>query len=106
MISLGLETRVRGTEISEKMTAANWSYLTITFDPVVTLEKSSFPPWTWSTYLAVLGGTAGLWLGLGIMQLIEILCRRLQPKQRIISIRRTGVIGKNVNYFIIKILFS
>ena len=88
------------------MTAANWSYLTITFDTLVTLEKSSFPPWTWSAYLAVLGGTAGLWLGLGIMQLIEILCRRLQPKQRIISIRRTGVIGKNVNYFIIKILFS
>ena len=105
MISLGLETRVRGTEISEKMTAANWSYLTITFDTLVTLEKSSFPPWTWSAYLAVLGGTAGLWLGLGIMQLIEILCRRLPLKQRINSIRRTGVRGKNVNYFIIKILF-
>ena len=101
-----METRVRGTEISEKMTAANWSYLTITFDPLVTLQKSFFPPWTWSTYLAVLGGTAGLWLGLGIMQLIEILCRRLPLKQRINGIRRRGVIqGKNVNYFIIKILF-
>ena len=100
-----METRVRGTEISEKMTAANCSHLTITFNTLVTLQKSSFPPWTWSTYLAVLGGTAGLWLGVGIMQLIEILCRRLPLKQRINGIRKRGVIGKYVNYFIIKILF-
>ena len=70
----GLETRVTGSEISERMTAGNWSYLTISFDPLVTFQKPS--PWNWYTYLAAVGGTLGLWLGLGMVQLIEILAQK------------------------------
>ena len=75
----GLETRVTGSEISERMTAGNWSYLTISFDPLVTIQKPS--PWNWYTYLAVLGGTMGLWLGLGMLQLIEILAQKVAAAQ-------------------------
>ena len=69
----GLETEVKANLISEKMTVANWSYLRISLDPRVSLTSSSFPSFNWSTYLAALGGAVGLWLGLGIMQLIQML---------------------------------
>ena len=77
-----MATKVTANEISEKRTAANWSYLTISFDQTVSLHRSSFPSFNWSTYLAALGGTVGLWLGLGIMQLMEILMQKVasQPK--------------------------
>ena len=61
------------------MTAGNWSYLTISFDPLVTIQKPS--AWNWYTHLAVLGGTMGLWLGLGMLQLIEILAQKVAAAQ-------------------------
>ena len=66
------------------MTAADWSYLTISFDPTVILHRSSFPPFNWSTFLAAVGGTVSLWLGLGIMQLIQMLVDKFEVvKQRL-----------------------
>ena len=59
------------------MTAADWSSLTISLDQNVILHRSLFPPFNWPTYLADLGGTVGLWLGLGIMQLIQMLVDRV-----------------------------
>ena len=71
-------------EISEKMTAANLSYMRISFDPTVSLHSSSFPSFNWSSYLAALGGTVSLWLGLGIMQLIQMLVDKFEVvKQRL-----------------------
>ena len=74
-----MTTKVTANEISEKRTAANWSYLTISLDQTVSLHRSSFPSFNWSTYLAALGGAVGLWLGLGIMQLIQMVVEKFQP---------------------------
>ena len=75
----GLETRVTGNEISERITEKNSSYLTLSFDPQVTFQMPS--PWSWYTYLAALGGTLGLWLGLGLVQLIEIVVQKMSTAQ-------------------------
>ena len=82
LIYLGLETRVRANEISEEMTAANWSYLTISMDQTLLLHRSSFPPFNWATYLAALGGIVGLWLGLGIIQLLPIVGEKVDTQRK------------------------
>ena len=60
------------------MTGAEWSYLRISFDPTVSLHLSSFPPFNWSLYLAALGGSVGLWLGLGLMQLAQMAVKKFK----------------------------
>ena len=77
-----METRVRANEISEEVTAANWSYLTITMDQTLLLHRSSFPPFSWATYLAALGGIVGLWLGLGIIQLLPIVGDKVNTQRK------------------------
>ena len=77
-----METRVTSNEISEQMTATNFSYLKISLDKTFWLHRSFFPPFNWVSYLAALGGIIGLWLGLGIIQLVPIVGARLANQPR------------------------
>ena len=55
------------------VTSKKWknesSYFDITFDQTVRVTESFYPPPSLSTLCADLGGSLGLWLGLGMLQL-------------------------------------
>ena len=70
----GISTKVVGTELSEKATSGNLSSsstLIFSFDPEVVIERSDYPAFNWTTFFSDLGGSLGLWLGLGVSQLLE-----------------------------------
>ena len=68
-------TTVIGTEISQVCTGNNLSSLTFTLDQTLTLYDSDFPGFGWVSLLTDLGGSLGLWLGLGVAQLVEIILK-------------------------------
>ena len=68
-------TRVIGTELSQVCTAKDHSSLHLTLDQSLTLYDSDFPGFGWVSLLTDLGGSLGLWLGLGVAQLVEILVK-------------------------------
>ena len=49
------------------------SAIDITFFDTILVTTTSFPTFSFSDALAKLGGAMGLWLGIGIMQVFEIL---------------------------------
>ena len=55
-------------ESSKKWKEFNSSF-EITFDQTVRITESFYPPPSLSTLFADLGGSLGLWLGIGILQL-------------------------------------
>ena len=71
------ETTVIGTEISQVCTANNHSSLHFTLDQIITLYDSDFPGFGWVSLLTDLGGSLGLWLGLGVAQLVEIILKSI-----------------------------
>ena len=70
-------TTVIGTELSQVRTANNHSSLHFTLDQTLTLYDSDFPGFGWVSLLTDLGGSLGLWLGLGVAQLVEIILKSI-----------------------------
>ena len=66
-------TTVIGTELSQVCTSKNISSFHFTLDQIITLYDSDFPGFGWVSLLTDLGGSLGLWLGLGVAQLVEII---------------------------------
>lgn len=69
-----ISTTVVGTELSEKATSGNHSgssTFIFSFGPEVVIERSDYPAFNWTTFFSDLGGSLGLWLGLGVSQLLE-----------------------------------
>ena len=48
-----------------------YSFIEITFDQAVTVKESFYKSLSYSELFSSLGGALGLWLGVGIMQIIE-----------------------------------
>ena len=46
------------------------SLISLSLDKTVTITESSFPAPSFTTLLAELGGSLGLWLGVGVVQII------------------------------------
>ena len=61
--------QVKGSLIVQKTRPYGFTDLDITFDQTVTVTESSFPSLSLSTLMAQVGGSLGLWLGLGIIQI-------------------------------------
>ena len=55
--------------------AGDLTTFSFSFDPEVVRQTSEFPAFNWTTFLADLGGSLGLWLGLGVSQILEFLVK-------------------------------
>ena len=62
--------KVSGTVVSEKKWDHNFTDFDITFDQTVTVTEYYFPEFSFSDFLSRLGGSLGLWLGIGVTQII------------------------------------
>ena len=49
----------------------NFTTFDLTLDQEVTVTESSYPPFPPLDFITTLGGVLGLWLGLGVAQLVE-----------------------------------
>ena len=66
------KTKVRTAFIEEKFVNYNYSKIDITFAPSVSVDKTDFPKFELAKFLSSFGGLMGLWLGIGIMQSLEM----------------------------------
>ena len=70
-----MSTKVVGTKMSEKPTEGDTTTFAFSFDPEVVIQTSEYLTFNWTTFFADLGGSLGLWLGIGVSQVMELLAR-------------------------------
>ena len=73
----GRSTSVIGSELSAVCNTDNHSTLVFTFDKRIIIYDSDFPGFGWVTLFTDLGGSLGLWLGMGVAQVAEILLKTI-----------------------------
>ena len=71
-----MSTKVVGSQLSE-VRGEGESTLIFSFDPEVIISLSQYPDFNWTTFFTDLGGSLGLWLGLGVSQLLELFLRNI-----------------------------
>ena len=71
-----MSTKVVGSELSEKR-SEDWTSLVFSFDPEVLVSVSQYPEFSWTSFFTDLGGSLGLWLGLGVSQILEFFLRNI-----------------------------
>ena len=64
--------KVSGAMISSKNAGDNRTIIDLTFDQIVIVTESFYPPFSPLQFLTVVGGSLGLWLGVGIMQMVHL----------------------------------
>ena len=68
-------TTTKGTMTTSTLWNKNVSSIVISFNKNIQLKRIGFSDFEYSTFLADLGGSIGLWLGLGVIQILEILIK-------------------------------
>lgn len=53
--------------------------ITITFSDTIHITTNDFPPFLFFSFLSKLGGSLGLWLGVGVLQIAELLGKVFLP---------------------------
>merc|ERR1719233_444373 len=80
--TIHLESRL----ITEKDSDWNTSAIILTFSDNVIITKTDFLKFNFMIFLADIGGSMGLWLGLGLLQVLEIsmkyVCSRCRNKKK------------------------
>ena len=66
-----LETKLAGMMTTERYWKKTHSSFFLTLDQTVTITETRFPQLDVAKLFAELGGTLGLWLGLGVIQMIS-----------------------------------
>ena len=66
-------TEITCVNLDEKFVAENNSRIDITFSDSVSFMMNDFPKFNFAVFLSTLGGSMGLWLGLGVLQSIDIM---------------------------------
>ena len=64
-----MSTKVSGAFISAQ-DVENFTIFDLTFSQVVTRTIFDFPSFQWTVFFSGLGGSMGLWLGIGVSQLL------------------------------------
>ena len=79
------KTKIRSVYINEKVfDKKNISRVELIFSASVKRKIYSFPQFNFFTFLTSIGGTAGFWLGLGIIQVSEYLATLINPRIKIL----------------------
>ena len=79
------KTKIRTVYINEKVfDRRNISRVELIFSRSVKRKIYSFPQFNFFTFLTSIGGTAGLWLGLGIIQVSEYVATFMNPRMKIL----------------------
>ena len=64
--------KIVGSFIDRSMASSDLSSIGFTINPEVTITESYIPEFSVSTFFADLGGSLGLWLGVGAVQLLSM----------------------------------
>ena len=67
---LCLLLKIFGAEISKRKVDEDISSLDITFKQSITVKEYFYPQFSIPDFLSSMGGALGLWLGLGVLQLV------------------------------------
>ena len=59
-----------------------------TFDQTVTVTRSFYPEISWTNFFSQLGGSLGLWLGLGVLQMSLNMFEFLMKLKKIVITRK------------------
>ena len=70
----------KGTMTTSTLWNKNVSSIVISFNKNIRVKRIGFSEFGYSTFLADLGGSIGLWLGLGVVQMLEILLKIMMKK--------------------------
>ena len=80
--------KIRGSMVSnEKADPTSTSTFDVTLDQVVTVTESRYPKMSFSKFLSDLGGSLGLWLGVGIIQIFVLLVNLVSKLRKSFHIR-------------------
>ena len=71
---------ISATFLAEIARNKNYSEIVLTFSNTVTAKATTYPTFKLDLALAELGGSMGLWLGLGILQIIEIAAKGISAR--------------------------
>ena len=63
--------QVHGSRITSSTVYPDYSLFTISVDQTVTITESFYAPLSLAELFSSLGGALGLWLGLGVIQIVE-----------------------------------
>ena len=66
-----METTIKTVFIDEKSTERTYSRFDIAFSTTVKTFINDFPAFNFASFLAASGGAIGLWLGLGVQQILD-----------------------------------
>ena len=72
---------------NEKSDPTSTSTFDVTLDQVVTVTESRYPKMSFSKFLSDLGGSLGLWLGVGIIQIFVLLVNLVSKLRKSFLIR-------------------
>ena len=75
-----LQTYTKTVFVEERkiLKVPGYSKIDIVFTPVVKMFVNDFQQFSFSSFLASVGGALGLWLGLGVQQIIDSLFMFIQ----------------------------
>ena len=75
-----LQTYTKAVFVEERkiLKVPGYSKIDIVFSPVVKMFVNDFQSFSFSSFLASVGGALGLWLGLGVQQIIDSLLLFMQ----------------------------
>ena len=74
--TINIESRL----LAEKSASDNNSVINLTFSQGVMVTKTNFLKFIFVNFLSDLGGCMGLWLGIGLLQTLEIIIKFILPR--------------------------
>ena len=73
--------------VSNERTDSTLSTFDITLDQVVTITESRYPKMSFTKFFSDLGGSLGLWLGVGIIQLCVLIVNLIAKLKKSLKLR-------------------
>ena len=74
--TISIESRL----LAKKMSKFNNSIINLTFSQEMLVTKTQFLKFIFTNFLSDLGGSMGLWLGIGLLQVMEVTIKCILPR--------------------------